>query len=204
MSMASKEKKDIELNSGIESIGNVTDKDFKDKDFLFDVIKRCQDGDKKAMEMVYINYRTPLFNLAYRFSGNYSSAEDLLQDIFIKIFTKINRLRSLEAFNSWLYCIAINTCMSFARKKGKAKEVSLDEMDNTPHSQYDKNSVKGELEYAIQILSPKQKSIFLLHDVQGYTHIEIAEMMKSTEGTSKSQLFKARMKIRNHLRSIAS
>ena len=156
------------------------------------------------MEMVYINYKTPLFNLAYRFAGNYSSAEDLLQDIFIKIFTKIDRLRSPEAFNSWLYRIAINTCMSFARKKGKAKEVSLDEIDNAGHSQYDKHPFKGELEYAIQILPPKQKSVFLLHDVQGYTHIEIAEIMKLTEGTSKSQLFKARMKIRNHLRSIAS
>ena len=88
------------MNSGIENIGNVTDKDFKNSDFLFDVIKRCQGGDKKAMEMVYINYKTPLFNLAYRFAGNYSSAEDLLQDIFIKIFTKIDRLRSPEAFNS--------------------------------------------------------------------------------------------------------
>ena len=94
--------------------------------------------------------------------------------------------------------------MSFVRKKGKAKEVSLDEIDNARHPEYDENPVKRDLEYAIQILPPKQKSVFLLHDVQGYTHIEIAEIMKLTEGTSKSQLFKARMKIRNHLRSTES
>ena len=192
------------MNSGMDNKGHVPDNDFKNRDFLIDVIRRCQDGDTEAMEMVYIGYKSPLFNLAYRFIGNYSSAEDLTQDIFITIFTHIDRLRFPEAFNSWLYRIAVNTCMSFARKKGKAKEVSLHEMENTDYSEDDENPIKGHLEQAITILPPKQKTVFLLHDVQGFTHDEIAQIMKSSEGTSKSQLFKARMKIRDYLRSTTS
>jgi len=175
--------------------------DFKNKDFLFDVVNRCQDGDTKAMEMVYIGYKSPLLNLAYRFTGDSSLAEDLLQDIFIKTFTNIKKLKSTGAFNSWIYRIAVNTCMSFVRKKGKTKEVSLNEIEDVAHSEDDENQVKQQLEQAIKILPPKQKIVFQLHDVQGFTHAEIAKIMKSSEGTAKSQLFKARMKIRNFLRS---
>lgn len=174
--------------------------DFKNKEFIFDLVKRCQDGDADAMEDVYIAYKSPLFNLTYRFAGDISLAEDLLQDIFIKIFINIKRLRSPEAFNSWLYRIAVNTCMSFARKKGKTKEVSLEEIDNAVHSEESHNFFKRQLEQAIKILPPKQKIVFQLHDVQGFTHTEIAKIIRCTEGTAKSQLFKARMKIRNFIR----
>jgi len=185
----------------MENNGQSAGIDFKNKDVLLDVVKRCQDGDTQAMEMVYIGYKSPLFNLAYRFSRNYSSAKDLLQDIFINIFTHIDKLRAPEAFNSWLYRIAINTCISFTRHKGKAKEVSLDEIENTDCSKNVDHPMKEYLEQAIKILPLKQKTVFLLHDVQGFTHTEIAQITKLTEGTSKSQLFKARMKIRDYLRS---
>jgi RNA polymerase sigma-70 factor (ECF subfamily) len=188
----------------MENKGLSTDNDLKNKDFLLDVIKRCQDGDTKAMEMVYLGYKSPLFNLAYRFARNYSSANDLLQDIFINIFTHIDRLRAPEALNSWVYRIAINTCISFTRHKGKAKEVSLDEIENTDCSKEVDHPMRQHLEQAIKVLPPKQKSVFLLHDVQGFTHTEIAQITKFSEGTSKSQLFKARMKIRDYLRSTIS
>ena len=70
--------------------------DFENKEFLLDVVNRCQDGDTKAMETVYTHYKSSLFNLAYRYSKNQASAEDLLQEIFIKIFTQIEKLRSLK------------------------------------------------------------------------------------------------------------
>jgi len=175
--------------------------DFKNKDFLLDVVKRCQNGDTKAMEMVYIGYKSSLFNLAYRFARNYSSSKDLLQDIFINIFTHIDTLRAPEAFNSWLYRIAINTCISFVRQKGKAKEVSLNEIENIHYSEEVDHPMRQHLEQAVKVLPLKQKTVFLLHDVQGFTHTEIAQITKFSEGTSKSQLFKARMKIKDYLRS---
>ena len=176
--------------------------DFKNKDFLIGIVKQCQDGNTDAMENVYIAYKSPLLNLTYRFTKDFSLAEDLLQDIFIKIFTNIKKLKSPEAFNSWLYRIAVNTCMSFGRKKKRTKEVPLDEAESTGHSGDSENLIRRQLEQAINTLPPRQKIVFQLHDVQGFTNAEIAEIMKSTEGTAKSQLFKARMKIRNFLRSL--
>lgn len=172
----------------------------KNRDSLVDLVKRCQDGDTKAMEMVYIRYKAPLFNLAYRYAKNHTSSKDLLQDIFINIFSHIDGLRTPEAFNRWLYRIAINSCISFVRQKGKAVEVSLDEIGNTLYSEEMDNPMRQPLEEAVKILPLKQKTVFLLHDVQGFTHTEIAQMTQLSEGTSKSQLFKARMKIRAYLR----
>ena len=173
--------------------------DFKNKKFLFDVVKRCQDGDTKAMEAVYKGYKSSLFNLAYRFSHNHTSAEDLLQEIFIKVFSKIKMLRSPEDLKSWMYRIAINTCISFTRKKRVTKEVALNNIEDVYGYEDEGAFVSKYLERAIYLLPPKQKSIFLLHDVQGFTHEEIADIMKLSEGTSKSQLSKARMKLREYL-----
>jgi RNA polymerase sigma-70 factor (ECF subfamily) len=174
--------------------------DFKSKDFLSDIVKRCQNGDAGAMEMVYKGYKSPLFNLAYHFTGDYFSSSDLLQDIFVNIFTHIDELRVPEALCTWMYRIAINTCKTFVRKSRKAKEISLDEIENTHYTREVDHPMRQHLEQAIEILPRKQKTVFLLHDVQGFTHTEIAQITKLSEGTSKSQLFKARMKIKDYLR----
>lgn len=173
--------------------------DFSDKEFLLDVVRRCQHGDTKAMETVYRGYSSSLFNLAYRFSRDRGSAEDLLQEIFIKVFSKIKKLRSPGDFKSWMYRIAINTCISFTRKKGASKEVPLNHLEEVYGHEDDSPLVRKYLERAVYRLPPKQKSVFLLHDVQGFTHGEIAGIMKTREGTIKSQLFKARMKLREYL-----
>lgn len=164
------------------------------------MVNRCRNGDRSAMESVYRAYKSPFLNLACRFTGEVSQAEDLIQDIFIKVFTKIKKLKSPEAFNAWAFRIAANTCMSFRRKRVKSSEVSLDDMGHIPVQEESDVLLKKQLENAIAALPAKQKIVFELHDVQGLTHSEIAGIMKSTEGTAKSQLFKARMKIRNFLR----
>lgn len=188
----------------MEKSGHDNAIDLDDKNSLLDIVKRCQNGDTRAMEMVYKGYKSPFFNLAYRFAGDYSSSNDLLQDIFINIFTHIDELRAPEAFSAWMYRIAINTCKTFARKKRKAKEVSLDEIENTHYTKEADHPMRQHLEQAIEKLPLKQKTVFLLHDVQGFTHTEIARIAKLSEGTSKSQLFKARMKIKDSLRSTRS
>lgn len=172
-----------------------------DKDLIFDLVRGCQEGDTEAMESIYTAYKSSLFNLAYRFTSDSFLAEDLLQEIFIKIFLNIKKLRSPEAFTTWLYRIAVNTCMSFVRKKGKTREVAMEEIKDAGHSENTGNQVRLQLEQALKVLPPRQKIVFQLHDVEGFTHTEIARIMKSSEGTAKSQLFKARMKIRNYLRS---
>lgn len=174
-------------------------RDLKNKDILFDTVKQCQDGDAAAMEHIYNAYKSSLFNLTYRFTRDFSLSEDLLQEIFIKIFINIKRLRSPEAFTSWLYRIATNTCMSFARKKGKTKEVSLEDIGDVGSPENTDNQVRLQLEKAIDTLPAKQKIVFQFHDVQGFTDTEIAKILRCTKGTVKSQLFKARIKIRDFL-----
>ncbi len=167
-----------------------------------DLVKSCQNGDTEAMECIYNSYKASLLNLAYRFTGDHFLAEDLLQDIFIKIFLNIKKLKAPEAFKSWIYRIAFNTCMNSAKKKVRRKEVSMEEVKDTGYSETGRNYARQQLEQAIKILPIKQKVVFQLHDVEGFTHNEIAEIMKSSEGTAKSQLFKARMKIRNFIRGV--
>jgi len=152
------------------------------------------------MEEIYSDYKSSLFNLTYRYTRNLFSAEDLLQDIFIKIFTRISKLRSPEAFNVWVYRTAINACISSTRKSGRGKHIPLNEIDKPDKAEADNIHIRLDMEKAVSILPPKQKAVFLLHDVQGFTHGEIAQVMKWSEGTSKSQLFRARMKIRGHLK----
>lgn len=190
------------MDLAVEKKEQIECHDFKDRDFIIDLVNRCQNGDTDAMEKVYIAYKPSLLNLTYRFTGETSLAEDLLQDIFIKIFINIKKLRSPGAFNSWLYRIAVNSCISYTRKRGRRKEVPLEEreIENPGSYENSESQVRQQLVQAINTLPPKQKAVFQLHDVEGFTHAEIARIMKSSEGTAKSQLFKARMKIRNFLR----
>jgi RNA polymerase sigma-70 factor (ECF subfamily) len=188
------------LNSQKEKAGGTAFNGSNRKESLFDVIRRCQDGDTKAMEEIYTDYKSSLFNLTYRYTRDLSSAEDLLHDIFIKIFTRIKKLRSPEAFHTWVYRTAINTCISSVRRSGRRKQISLNETDKPDEAKAEMVHTRLDMEKAVSILPPKQKAVFLLHDAQGFTHGEIAQVMKWSEGTSKSQLFKARMRIRRYLK----
>ena len=173
---------------------------------LGDLIVRAQQGDNLAMEALYQQFRTPLFNLAYRYTYNRAAAEDLLHDIFVKIFGHIHTLDREKAFVGWIYRVAINTCLSYLRSKKTyvSKSIPLEDIEN--FGSRGDNDVREKvlnkpLDEAIQTLSGKLKSVFLLHDLQGYKHEEIAEILGWSIGTSKSQLFKARMKIRKSLKN---
>ena len=175
-------------------------------DFLIDLVKRCREGDMEAMEAIYEHYKRPVFNIIYRHTYNRDVAEDLLQDIFIKIFTHLHTLKSDDTFGGWLYRIAINTCYSYLRgeKSRLQKNVPLSEVEGKLEEKIDDSGdrmMRKPLEEAIQKLPHKLKSIFLLHDVQGFKHEEIAQTLGCSVGTSKSQLFKARMKIREYLKN---
>lgn len=176
----------------------------QDPSFLKDLVKRSREGDIQAMEGIYKHFSRPIFNLAYRYTYNSEIAEDLLQDIFLKIFTHLKEIQKEETFVAWLYRVAINTCYSYlrGRKSQLQRTIPLSKVEGTIEGrtyEFDDEIMKKSLDDAIQILPGKMKSVFLLHDVQGFKHEEIARMLGCSVGTSKSQLFKARMKIREHL-----
>jgi RNA polymerase sigma-70 factor (ECF subfamily) len=190
-----KEEKEKELQkTGVESI-----------DELSSLIRRGQEGDSLAIEAIYEQYKRPLFSLAYRYTYNSATTEDLLQEIFIKVFTHLKDIEKAETFSGWVYRIAINTCYSYLREKKDEllKTVPLSEVKpeiEEPSEDPGALDLKKPLDEAIETLPKKLKSVFLLHDVQGFKHHEISRMLSCSVGTSKSQLFKARLRLRNYLR----
>ncbi|MEN6311282.1 MAG: RNA polymerase sigma factor [Acidobacteriota bacterium] len=177
-----------------------------DKARLADLVERGRAGDLTAMEAIYEMFKRPVFGLAYRHAMNQAVAEDLLQDIFLKIFSHFQAVRDADTFPAWVYRIALNTCYSYLRQKKTqgANTVSLDEMESRiiDHGAAPVEcDLKGPLGEAVGSLTPRLRSVFVLHDVQGYKHEEIARLLGCTAGTSKSQLFKARMKLRTFLKA---
>jgi RNA polymerase sigma-70 factor (ECF subfamily) len=172
--------------------------------FIMELVGRSRTGDRQAIEALYRHFRGPLFGLAFRYTYNSTAAEDILQDVFLKVFTHLHSLDRDETFVSWLYRVAINTCLSYLRthKKWLHRRVSLNDVGELSNGisvpPGEQMSYKS-LEEAIQNLPTRLKSVFLLHEVQGFKHQEIAQILKCSVGTSKSQLFKARMKIRKQL-----
>jgi RNA polymerase sigma-70 factor (ECF subfamily) len=177
-----------------------------DREDLSHLIRRSQEGDERAMEEIYECYKGRLFSLAYRYTYNRQEAEDLLQDIFIKIFTHIRDVQKEQTFVAWVYRIALNSCYSYLRTKRSRDRhtLALSEIEGRKEEAvYDSHeeSFEKPLNEAISELPEKLKAVFLLHDVEGFKHEEIAQMLGFTVGTSKSQLFKARMKIREFLKT---
>ncbi len=176
----------------------------QDNSLLKDLINRSCGGDAQAMEAIYERFNRPLFSLIYRYTTNREVAEDLLQDVFLKIFSNLQTLRNTETFVSWMYRIAVNTCFGYLRgsKSQFQKTVPLNNVKERIGEDATGSSdrfLKKSLDEAIHSLPARMKTIFLLHDVQGFKHEEIAPMLGCSVGTSKSQLFKARMRIRERL-----
>lgn len=170
-----------------------------------ELIKRSREGDTQAMEALYEQYKRPLFNLVYRHTYNIEVAEDLIQEIFLKIFTHLQDVHSLDTFKGWAYRIALNTCYGYLRGKRSQLQatVSLSEVERqvkAESQEHQESMIKKPLDEAIQALPTKLRSTFLLHDAQGFKHEEIAQILGCAVGTSKSHLFKARMKIREYLK----
>lgn len=172
---------------------------------LAELIRKGQAGDTGAMEQIYARFKRPLFNLAFRTTSDRLAAEDLLQDVFIKVFSHLREIDRPETFVAWMYRIGVNTCYSYlrSRRTREARSVSLSEVEGRKEEAvYDghEESVAGPLDEAVRMLPDKLRAVFMLHDVQGHTHEEIGRILGVTVGTSKSQLFKARMRIREVLR----
>ena len=142
-------------------------------------------------------------------TGNTAEAEDLTQEAFLQLFRKISTFRGESAFSTWLHRLAVNVVLMHLRKKG-LQQISLDEVDHSQdepvkrdYGDDDRRLVGSidriSLQQAIADLPPGYRTVFVLHDIEGYEHNEIAEIMNCSVGNSKSQLHKARMKLREWL-----
>jgi len=175
-----------------------------------DLIRRAQQGDADAFSALFHAHKARIYSLCLRMTNNTAEAEDLTQDAFLQVFRKLATFRGDSALSTWLYRIAVNTVLMHFRKKSLS-QVSLD----APYSNEDGASIRREcgsrdthlagcvdrvtLTRAIAELPPGYRTIFLLHEVEGYEHQEIAELLGCSAGNSKSQLHKAKLRIRELL-----
>ncbi len=166
---------------------------------------RCVAGDVEAFEGLYRQHGNRLYNLAYRMVGA-PEAEDLLQEVFLLAFRKLGTYRGESSLGTWLYRLGVNLCLDHLRSRhGQMSQVtdSLDEEGAPQLASLDRPAEAGvarmDLERALEQLPPSYRAAFVLHDVEGYQHDEIARLLGIAEGSSKSLLHKARMRLRRHL-----
>jgi RNA polymerase sigma-70 factor, ECF subfamily len=177
-----------------------------------EAIQKAQAGDGPAFEMLYALHKRRVYSLCLRMLGNVAEAEDLTQEAFLQLYRKIATFRGDSAFSTWLHRLAVNVVLMHLRKKG-LPQVSLEEtlepsQEDGPRKDIGARDLtlsgsvdRVTLERAIENLPPGYRLVFVLHDVEGYEHNEIAGMLECSIGNSKSQLHKARMKLRDLLKS---
>jgi RNA polymerase sigma-70 factor (ECF subfamily) len=176
-----------------------------------EAIDRAREGDGRAFETLYAMHKRRVYSLCLRMLGNVAEAEDLTQEAFLQLYRKIGTFRGDSAFSTWLHRLAVNVVLMHLRRKG-LPQISLEEalepaQDDGPRKDIGARDLtlsgsidRVTLERAIENLPPGYRLVFVLHDVEGYEHNEIAEMLDCSTGNSKSQLHKARMKLRDLLR----
>jgi RNA polymerase sigma-70 factor (ECF subfamily) len=168
-----------------------------------ELVARCRKGDLSAFETIYQRHSASLFNLAYRMVGNASDAEDLLQEIFLVAYNKLSTYQGQAALSTWLYRVATNRCLDYLRSRANRNLSKTDSLDAKPAPlpapPRESTLARLDLERCIAELPDSYRAAFLLYDVEGFDHREVAEMLGIAEGTSKSLVHKARHKIRDYL-----
>jgi RNA polymerase sigma-70 factor (ECF subfamily) len=168
-----------------------------------DLIQRCQRHEPGAFEELYRRHAGRVYNRACGLTGNPSDGEDLLQDVFVQVYRKLDGFKGDSAVGTWIYRLATNLCLDFLRSRDARTRRLHDPVDDdaTVRAPVARplRADRMDLERAIARLSPGYRAAFVLHDVEGFEHREIATLLGIAEGTSKSQVHKARMKIREYL-----
>jgi RNA polymerase sigma-70 factor (ECF subfamily) len=173
------------------------------------LVARAREGDELAFATLFHRHKKRAYSLCLRMTGNVAEAEDLTQDAFIQVFRKLATFRGDSAFSTWLYRVVVNTVLMRLRSRS-LRQVSLDQPIQMESSMvprdvsYDDPSLRGAIDRmalvrAIEKLPPGCRTVFVLHEVEGYEHHEIARILRCSVGNSKSQLHKARLKIREQL-----
>jgi RNA polymerase sigma-70 factor (ECF subfamily) len=172
-----------------------------------DLARRCRDGDANAFEELYRQHAGRLYNLTFRMAGSAQEAEDLLQEVFLHAYRKLGSFRGDSSLGTWLYRLGMNQCLDYLRGRQAKMSQATDSLDDdgaaelaSPASATPIAVNRMDLERAIAKLPHGCRAAFLLHDVEGFEHHEVAKILGVSEGTSKSQVHKARMKLRGMLK----
>jgi RNA polymerase sigma-70 factor, ECF subfamily len=176
-----------------------------------EAIRRSQAGDSAAFDFLYQLHSRRVYALCLRMVNNPADAEDLMQEAFLQLFRKIGTFRGESAFSTWLHRMTVNVVLMRLRKKSLPTDSLEETLDPDQENSSPKRDVgapdlrlsgavdRVNLDRSIEQLPPGYRTVFVLHDVQGYEHNEIADIMGCSVGNSKSQLHKARTRLRELL-----
>jgi RNA polymerase sigma-70 factor (ECF subfamily) len=165
------------------------------------IVRRAIDGDERAMRLLWNQHAPHVDAVVRRLAGDPDLAEDIAQEVWIQIFRALPSWRGEAKFSTWIHRVAINRTLNALRslRRVAAAETAIEEDSAFVEQDADRSMLATTIEEAARKLSPGARTVFLLHDVEGYTHEEIATELGITPGGSKSQLFKARAKLRRLL-----
>lgn len=170
------------------------------------LVERCRQGDLGAFEELYRTHAGRLYSVAVRMLGNTADAEDLLQEIFLNAHRKLESFRGESSLGTWLYRLATNQCLDYLRSRSARAGQVTDALDDDPtladagsRGLAEQTVTKMDLERALARLPEGCRAAFVLHDIEGLEHREVAEALGIAEGTSKSQVHKARLRLRSLL-----
>ena len=166
-----------------------------------DDVALASNGDRRAFERLYRTHVNRVFSVCVRMVGDRGLAEELTQDVFVRAWEKLESFRGESAFSTWLHRLAVNVVLNARKSEGRRRSRFDEEEEGATH-EAPMVLAPGDLmdlEAAMATLPPGARRIFVLHDVEGYKHEEIAEMLNITAGGSKAQLHRARLLLREAL-----
>lgn len=161
-----------------------------------EIIKGCLEGNRRDQELLYRRHASRLYGVCLQYSGNDEEARDILQEGFIKIFDNLDNYRYTGSFEGWMRKIIVNTALEKFRQKNNL--FRIDDIDTIPEPEADPENEDysglhaDDLLFIIRELPPKYRMVFNLYAIEGYSHKEIGQMLRISEGTSKSNLSRAR------------
>jgi RNA polymerase sigma factor (sigma-70 family) len=175
-----------------------------------ELVKRAQSGDLDCYDALVQLYRERVYAAVYGMTFNHEDANDLTQEAFIKAFRSLKSFKGVSSFYTWIYRIAINRTINFLKQRKNRRHLSLNDLDakiendpelvefisdNTPLRDAKNSELKEKLNEALMRLSDSHRLVVILHDVQGYSHDQISELMDCNTGTVRSRLYYARQQL---------
>lgn len=167
-----------------------------------DLVARAQAGDQTAFRELYRQHAGRVYALCLRLTGDGRDAEERTQDVFVRLWDKLRSFRGDSAFSSWLHRLAVNVVLNERRTTGRRERrvMPAEDPDNVAGAQHAAPlHLNIDLERAIAELPDGAREVFVLYDIEGYGHADIAQLVGIAEGTSKAQLFRARRLLREKL-----
>ena len=162
------------------------------------LIHACLQQDRRAQKRLYDKYKDAMYTLAYRITGDFDQAQDVLQEAFVGVFLGLDRFQHRSTLGAWIKSILVRTAYKKIKKEQR-HQLSLDDIQEPEAIDWGSSLDVEYLEKAIQSLPPGYRSVFVLIEIEGYAHKEVAQLMNISVGTSKSQLFYAKRLLKKKL-----